>query len=205
MCSMSSSLSSQDLKELEKRCGEPAAQEMEGSAKAKAKSKAKAKGGHPKVKAKAKAKAVVKKAAKAKAKAKSKGGGRAKKEKKQEVSKNEEGEEDEQMEEHAEEEFPEEDELAEEDELIPMKRPAAKVTRERKPVVPLPAAEEAHLPKTKTTGVEEDGKGVDVFEVPSIPSKRMRKADTVDESQVSGWYLGSFNSACVYPYFYLYV
>lgn len=175
------------MSELQKACG---ASDAPGQAAPKGKAKGKPK---PKAKAKVKAKAKAKVKGKAKAKGKpkrSKGGGKARKAKTAAVE--------DATEEQGEEELLEEDALADDDEeVVIMKRPSARVTRERKPALPQPDPEKLSLPHPKTSPAQpaEEGaaalKGGDLFEIPPLPAKRMRKAEThVEDSQVSGWFLG---------------
>lgn len=80
-----------------------------------------------------------------------------------------------------------------------MKRPAAAPGRVRRPPVKEPEQPDLVLELEQKRKNEEEAPAADAFEIPPLPAKRMRKATTIEDSQISGWYLGCellfFNSA----------
>ena len=192
------SISTQDMAALEKQCGSSEG-EVQEDAKPKARAKPKAKG-----KAKAKQQAKGKAKAKAKTKAKAKAGGPRKRTRPAAASKQadeNEGGEEEPVEEDVEmdqEEEEEEEEEEEAEEVLVMKRPSMKapdnqVTRERKPALPQPEMDSYLLPKKAAPAVEP---AQPEFAIPPVPPKRIRKAETLEESQISGWFLGLSGLVC---------
>ena len=166
-------LLTQDMKALEKQCGSASGQQAKCKAKAKPKCKAAAKG---KAKAKGKAAAKAKAGGKARGKAKPKAKSAASKTAPPPVEPD--GEEDESEEDG--EDDPEID--------APMKRPAA-VTRTRRPPVCEPETSDL-IPESMATKRSADTPAPaeqDAFAVPLPPPKRIRRAGTVEESQLSMW------------------
>ena len=189
---------------LENQCGSGQA-EVHEDAKPKAQAKPKAKG---KAKAKQQAKSKAKAKAKAKTKAKAKAGGSRKRTRPAAASKQadeNEGGEEEPVEEDAEMDHEEEEEEDEEAEEMPvMKRPSMKapdkVTRERKPALPQPEIDAELLPKKAAPAVVPEQPE---FAIPAIPEKRIRKAETIEDSQISGWFLGLSGLICFVEFVYV--